>query len=218
MKLINQYDLFKIMLEEMGETGWWPAESRTEIVVGAILIQNTNWINADRALNQLKEATQLDQAKLLSLTEDTLQDLVRPAGFYKNKSKAIHSVLTWFDSHNNNLEGIKARYQGDLRKELLRLHGVGEETADVFLLYIFDLPVFVSDKYAQKLYTKLGIPGMDNYKAMRRLISLDPQFTIWEAQEFHGLIDEFGKLYLRGKGRFEESFLAGYRLDASEFE
>lgn len=212
MKLINQYDLFKIMLEEMGETGWWPAESRIEIVVGAILIQNTNWINAERALNQLKEATQLDQAKLLSLTEDALQDLVRPAGFYKNKSKAIHSVLTWFESHNNNLEGIKARYQGELRKELLRLHGVGEETADVFLLYIFDLPVFVSDKYAQKLYRELGVVGVDNYKMMRQKVSLDSRFTLWEAQEFHGLIDEFGKVYLRGEGIFKTSFLEGYQL------
>lgn len=200
------------MLEEMGETGWWPAESRIEIVVGAILIQNTNWINADRALNQLKEATQLDQANLLSLTEDALQDLIRPAGFYKNKSKAIHSVLTWFESHNNNLEGIKARYQEDLRKELLRLHGVGEETADVFLLYIFDLPVFVSDKYAQKLYRELGVVGVDNYKMMRQKVSLDSRFTLWEAQEFHGLFDEFGKVYLRGEGIFKTSFLEGYQL------
>lgn len=212
MKIINQYDLFKIMLEEMGETGWWPAESRIEIVVGAILIQNTNWINADRALNQLKEATQLNQANLLSLTEDALQELIRPAGFYKNKSKAIHSVLTWFESHNNNLEGIKARYQEDLRKELLRLHGVGEETADVFLLYIFDLPVFVSDKYAQKLYRELGVVGVDNYKMMRQKVSLDSRFTLWEAQEFHGLIDEFGKVYLRGEGIFKTSFLEGYQL------
>lgn len=212
MKIINQYDLFKIMLEEMGETGWWPAESRIEIAVGAILIQNTNWINADRALNQLKEATQLNQANLLSLTEDALQELIRPAGFYKNKSKAIHSVLTWFESHNNNLEGIKARYQEDLRKELLRLHGVGEETADVFLLYIFDLPVFVSDKYAQKLYRELGVVGVDNYKMMRQKVSLDSRFTLWEAQEFHGLIDEFGKVYLRGEGIFKTSFLEGYQL------
>lgn len=212
MKIINQYDLFKIMLEEMGETGWWPAESRIEIVVGAILIQNTNWINADHALNQLKEATQLNQANLLSLTEDALQELIRPAGFYKNKSKAIHSVLTWFESHNNNLEGIKARYQEDLRKELLRLHGVGEETADVFLLYIFDLPVFVSDKYAQKLYRELGVVGVDNYKMMRQKVSLDSRFTLWEAQEFHGLIDEFGKVYLRGEGIFKTSFLEGYQL------
>lgn len=200
------------MLEEMGETGWWPAESRIEIVVGAILIQNTNWINADRALNQLKEATQLNQANLLSLTEDALQELIRPAGFYKNKSKAIHSVLTWFESHNNNLEGIKARYQEDLRKELLRLHGVGEETADVFLLYIFDLPVFVSDKYAQKLYRELGVVGVDNYKMMRQKVSLDSRFILWEAQEFHGLIDEFGKVYLRGEGIFKTSFLEGYQL------
>lgn len=212
MKIINQYDLFKIMLEEMGETGWWPAESRIEIAVGAILIQNTNWNNADRALNQLKEATQLNQANLLSLTEDSLQELIRPAGFYKNKSKAIHSVLTWFESHNNNLEGIKARYQEDLRKELLRLHGVGEETADVFLLYIFDLPVFVSDKYAQKLYRELGVVGVDNYKMMRQKVSLDSRFTLWEAQEFHGLIDEFGKVYLRGEGIFKTSFLEGYQL------
>ena len=218
MQEMTQYELFHRLLEEMGETGWWPAESKVEIVVGAIMIQNTTAANAERAVMNIGQATQFDTQAILDLPREELEVLVRPAGFYKNKSKAVHSVLHWFDEHDNDLRGIVRKYESNLRQELLKLHGVGDETADVLLLYIFDQPVFVADKYAQKLYTKLGIPGMDNYKAMRRLVSLDPQFTIWEAQEFHGLIDEFGKLYLRGKGRFEESFLAGYRLDASELE
>lgn len=216
MKEITQYELFKLLLDEMGETGWWPAESKVEIVIGAIMIQNTNAANAKRAVINIGEATQFDSQAILNLSLEELEDLVRPAGFFKNKSKAVHAVLTWFAEHGNNLEAIAAKYDVNLRQELLKLHGVGDETADVLLLYIFDQPVFVSDKYAQKLYTELGVPGMDNYKAMRQRVALDSQFTTWEAQEFHGLIDEFGKLYLRGKGNFKTSFLVGYQLNREE--
>lgn len=212
MQEITQYELFKLLLDEMGETGWWPADSKIEIVIGAIMIQNTNAANAKRAVINIGKVTQFDAQAILNLSLEELEDLVRPAGFFKNKSKAVHSVLSWLTEHGNDFEMIADKYDVNLRRELLKLHGVGDETADVLLLYIFDQPVFVSDKYAQKLYTELGVTGMDNYKAMRKRVALDTQFTTWEAQEFHGLIDEFGKLYLRGKGNFESSFLAGYQL------
>lgn len=218
MQEITQYELFQRLLNEMGETGWWPAESKVEIVIGAIMIQNTTAANAERAVMNIGQATQFASEAILALPREELEELVRPAGFYKNKSKAVHSVLAWFKEHGNDLDEIARQYGSNLRRELLKLHGVGDETADVLLLYIFDQPVFVADKYAQKLYTELGVLGMDNYKAMMRRVSLDAKFTTWEAQEFHGLIDEFGKLYLRGKGRFEESFLVGYKLDTKELE
>lgn len=216
MKTIDQYELFKLLLNDMGETGWWPADSKVEIIIGAIMIQNTNAANAKRAVNNIGSATQFNPQVILNLPLETLEDLVRPAGFFKNKSKAVHSVLNWFQEHDNNLEAITEKYEINLRQELLKLHGVGDETADVLLLYVFEQPVFVSDKYAQKLYTELGVSGMDNYRAMRKTVSLDKQFTTWEAKEFHGLIDEFGKIYLRGKGNFEASFLAGYQLKIEE--
>lgn len=213
MKRINQYELFQLMLREMGETGWWPADSKIEIIIGAILIQNTHWINADRALTQLKAATQLNPETLIDMPIGELQELIRPAGFFKNKSQSIQEVLAWFESYGHDYKLIQDEYQADLRKQLLTLRGVGEETADVFLVYIFDQVAFIADKYAQKLYRHLGVEDVDNYKMMKQKVILDNRFTSWEAQEFHGLIDEFGKLYLRGEGSLTGSFLAGYQLD-----
>lgn len=170
MKVINQYELFKLLLEELGETGWWVSESYVEIAIGAILIQNTTAANAQRAAENIRRVTDFNQESILALTSEALEELVRPAGFFKNKSKAIHSALSWFSHHDNELEAVKLKYGVSLRDELLKLHGVGDETADVFLLYIFNQAVFVSDKYAQKLYTNLGVMGMDNYKAMRKVV------------------------------------------------
>ena len=106
MKTIDQYELFKLLLNDMGETGWWPADSKVEIIIGAIMIQNTNAANAKRAVNNIGSATKFNPQAILNLPLETLEDLVRPAGFFKNKSKAVHSVLNWFQEHDNNLEAI----------------------------------------------------------------------------------------------------------------
>src|SRR5699024_10548633 len=122
MKTIDQYELFKLLLNDMGETGWWPADSIVEIIIGAIMIQNTNAANAKRAVNNIGSATKFNPQAILNLPLETLEDLVRPAGFFKNKSKAVHSVLNWFQEHDNNLEAITKKYEINLRQELLKLH------------------------------------------------------------------------------------------------
>ena len=119
MQEMTQYELFHRLLEEMGETGWWPAESKVEIVVGAIMIQNTTAANAERAVMNIGQVTQFESQAILDLPREELEVLVRPAGFYKNKSKAVHSVLHWFNEHDNDLRGIVRKYESNLRQELL---------------------------------------------------------------------------------------------------
>ena len=121
-------------------------------------------------------------------------------------------VFQWLSAHEYDFEQIKQHYGASLRKELLKLHGVGDETADVLLLYVFDVSVFIADNYARKLFTALGQPLFKKYRDLKKRIKNFEQFTLVEAQEFHGLIDEFGKISLKNEHDFQSSFLADYSL------
>lgn len=205
-------ELYEKMHQNMGDSGWWPAESKAEIIVGAIMIQNTNWRNADKAVAGFRERTNFDPNQIRQLTTAELYDLVRPAGFYKNKSRAVAAVFTWLSQYNDDYQQASQSLGPTLRKELLKLHGIGDETADVLLTYIFEQPTFISDKYARVLFTQLGIPNLTNYQSLARQVKLPANFTSAAAQDFHGLIDEFGKVYFHPLTKFQESFLADDRL------
>ncbi|MDO4814469.1 MAG: endonuclease III domain-containing protein [Gemella sp.] len=213
---LNLYELYQLMLKEMGPTGWWPAETKEQIIIEAILIQNTTERNATSASKLIKEATNYNFKKILELNDETLQELVRPAGFMKNKSKAIKTLASWYLEHESNPEKINEKYGDNLRKILLKLHGVGPETADVLLTYIFDRPYFVADKYARTLLGLLGVETelLTNYITLHKHLALLPEhFSHQDAKEFHGLIDEFGKKYFHPMENFKTSFLADCQLD-----
>lgn len=211
METITLYQLFKIMLENMTHPGPWPAETKIEIIAGAILVQNTTWKNAERSLDNLRQHTAFDPAKIASLPKAELQELIRPSGFYQNKSRALQEVFNWLEKYQYDFTDISDYFGVGLRTELLAQHGIGEETADVLLLYVFDHTVFVADSYARRLFTRLSASNTNfqHYRQLYKAVQPFDQFTLTEAQEFHALIDEFGKHYLR---KFEDSFLAGYKL------
>lgn len=210
-KKVTLYELYQIMFQEMGPQGWWPADSKEEIILGAILVQNTNWGNVEKSLTRLKKITQFNVEKILTLTPEELIEAIKPSGFYKNKSQAIKVVFDWLQKRYVDFEKI-SQESNNLRKELLTLHGIGEETADVLLLYVFDQSVFISDSYARRLFSKISNNEFKNYQEMNRAVQLTNEFSLEEAQEFHGLIDEFGKQYLKETANFEKSFLANIKL------
>lgn len=210
---LTLYNLYQKMLTHMGATNWWPADSKQQIIIEAILIQNTTELNATRASQLIKSVSNYDLQVLVDMPKENLEELVRPAGFMKNKSKAIQEVASWYLAHNENPTKIVQQYGSSLRKVLLSLHGVGPETADVLMAYIFDQPQFIADKYARTLFTQLGINDLTDYKSLAILLAELPQpFTFADAQEFHGLIDEFGKQYFHPVEDFQKSFLAGDQL------
>ena len=210
---LTLYNLYQKMLTHMGATNWWPADSKQQIIIEAILIQNTTELNATRATQLIRAASNYDLQVLVNIPKENLEELVRPAGFMKNKSKAIQEVASWYLAHEENPAKIVQQYGSSLRKVLLSLHGVGPETADVLMAYIFDQPQFIADKYARTLFTQLGINDLTDYKSLAILLAELPQpFTFADAQEFHGLIDEFGKQYFHPVEDFQKSFLAGDQL------
>lgn len=210
---LTLYNLYQKMLTHMGATNWWPADSKQQIIIEAILIQNTTELNATRASQLIRAASNYDLQVLVNIPKENLEELVRPAGFMKNKSKAIQEVASWYLAHEENPAKIVQQYGSSLRKVSLSLHGVGPETADVLMAYIFDQPQFIADKYARTLFTQLGINDLTDYKSLAILLAELPQpFTFADAQEFHGLIDEFGKQYFHPVEDFQKSFLAGDQL------
>lgn len=212
MRDLTLGQLYNKMLDEMGPQGWWPAESKVEIILGAILVQNTNWKNVEKSLINIKAITEFAPEKVSELNKEYLMSLIRPSGFYQNKSKAIIEMFQWLKKYRFDLKRIKEIYGEQLHSQLLLLHGIGEETADVLLLYVFDEKVFTADKYTQKLFTFLQVEGIKNYPSLKKLVPELSHFTLNQVQEFHGLLDGFGKVYVKNQATFTASFLAGYRL------
>ena len=132
-KLLKLYDG---LYAEYGELNWWPAETPFEIIIGAILGQATAWGNAAKAINNLKAANLLNPEGLGKLSQDELETLILPSGYYRAKAKKVRAFLTHLQAHHNNrLSSLFARELPTLRKELLSIYGIGEETADSILLY-----------------------------------------------------------------------------------
>lgn len=215
MEIRSLKELYEQLLAEQGPSGWWPADSKEEILLGAILVQNTNWQNAAYSLMNLKALTDFSREKLVLLDQSTILEAIRPSGFYQNKSRAIFELLQWLKRWHFDYAAAAASFHQGLRQELLSLHGIGRETADVLLLYVFDQPVFVSDTYARRLFEKMTVPqSYPTYQSLAKIISNEQMahFSLAEAQDFHGQIDEFGKRWLRGGNRFSESFLYDQKI------
>src|SRR5699024_9135732 len=147
--------LYDSLLDEMGPQGWWPAESKVEIILGAILVQNTNWRNVDKSLSHLKSATGFLSEEILKLQLEELETLIRPSGFYRNKARAIQASFQWFDNHKWDYQAMQYAYGKQLRSEILKLHEVGFEIADVFRFFIFDQPWLITAAYSTRLFSSL---------------------------------------------------------------
>lgn len=192
------YDTLRQHVSNVGK--WWPAESDFEIVVGAILTQNTNWPLVERSLTNLRAEGLLDPQALLDIDVGHLGTLIRPSGYFRQKSQYLKAVSRWFiDTHS-----VAAMLDDDaLRSSLLTVRGVGEETADDIMLYVYHRPMFIYDTYARRLLRVTGFGDFTSYAKARK--ALDAQlhaedFTVAELAEFHGLIVEAGKLANRSGG------------------
>jgi endonuclease III related protein len=187
-------DVFNKLLACYGPQHWWPGETPFEIIVGAILTQNTNWHNAARAIGALKAADKLSAAAIRATETAQLAALIRPSGYFNAKTRKLQAMAEFIGEAGDDLS---ARFSGDtaaLRRALLAVHGVGPETADSILLYAAGRPVFVIDAYTVRIISRLGLteenPGYDR---LQRLFTdnLAPEAQLFN--EFHALIVRLGK-------------------------
>jgi endonuclease-3 related protein len=182
-----------------GEQQWWPAETPFEMMVGAILTQNTRWENVEMAIDNLKAANMLNPESIISSDIEQLESLIRASGYFKQKARKLVEFSNFFLAHDG-IRGLKRWPTQSLRARLLGVHGIGPETADAILLYALDKPVFVVDAYTKRIFSRLGLldPSMpyddtQNY-FVQRLPGLLQLF-----QEYHALIVEHAKCHCNSK-------------------
>lgn len=213
MKEITLTELYEIMYDNMRPYGWWPGRSNWEIIWSTVLIQNANWKNASKASESLYRATKSMPETILTLPDEELEKVIASAGFYTRKAKTIKNIAQYFiEKYNCNLELAQTQDKGKLRKEILSIHGVGSETADVILMYGLEKGEFVVDKYARRLFSCLGWDDVPPYEKAKRLIEANlDNFTLRNYQNFHAMIDEFNIQY-KLPTQFDETFLKEYQL------
>jgi endonuclease-3 related protein len=205
MNIVGQKleQIFELLFERFGPQYWWPGETKDEIITGAILTQNTNWQNVEKAVLNLKKASLMSLDKLYSLRQEQLAELIRPAGYYNIKAKRLAAFLKWlFEQHNGRLSEIESMKTETLRQELLQINGIGRETADSILLYAFERPVFVVDAYTYRIATRHQLiePECD-YEQLRSLFEDNLEDDVKLFNEFHALLVRTGKDFCRPKAR-----------------
>ncbi len=192
--------IYNKLLLQFGHKLWWPADTPFEVVVGAILTQQTKWENVEKAIRNLKEKGLLEALPLSRSGLAELEELVRCTGFYRQKAKRVKDISTFFHENPCILEEPADK----LREVLLSLKGIGEETADSIVLYAACKPRFVIDAYTKRICRCLGMEG--DYEELQSLFENSLPQDVPLYKEFHALIVEYGKQFC-GKKRCEECIL-----------
>lgn len=207
-------DIFHRLSRHFGPQFWWPAQTPTEVVIGAILTQNTAWTNVERAIAKLREAGCLSFDRLHALSEPELSELIRPAGTYRVKARRLKTFVdALYRDHDGSLAAMLGGPLAQARARLLALHGIGPETADAILLYAGGRPSFVVDAYTLRILRRhhlIDRPKAKDaaYEATRRLFheSLPPDAAMFN--EYHALLVQLGKRHCRVRAQCERCPLA----------
>jgi endonuclease-3 related protein len=201
-----------------GPQQWWPAQTPLEVIVGAYLTQNTSWRSVERSIANLVEHGVMNLNGLRAIQEDELRMLIRPSGYMVRKAAAIKAFVGFLDrDHGSSLGRLAAQPTSVVRRQLLDLPGVGEETADAILLYALLHPVAVVDEYLRRIADRHGLAGRDRkYSEVQRLVddafANDPaEFRLPLYNEFHALVVAVGKHHCGPKARCEGCPLAAFQ-------
>lgn len=165
--MISAYSCFRRLLRQHGPQDWWPGDSAFEIMVGAILTQNTAWANVEKAIANLIGQRALEPRKILNSRAEHLAEWLRPSGYFNIKARRLKNFCHWY-LDNGGYTALARLDTTTLRDGLLSVNGIGPETADDILLYAFERPVFVIDAYTRRLFSRLGLIDPDStYETLR---------------------------------------------------
>jgi len=190
-------ELYKRLLAYYGPQSWWPAETDFEMMVGAILVQNTSWTNVDKAMVNLKPY--LDGETIHHMPVEKMAELIRSSGFFNIKSQRLKAFVEWFRKYHYDVNELKKCDMKDLRKELLEINGIGRETADDMLLYAFDKTVFIVDAYARRIFYRIGFDMPKDYDAFRLAVEAELPVDLYLYNEYHAVLVEHAKIHCRKK-------------------
>lgn len=192
-------EIYRVLLDHYGEQRWWPAESAIEMIVGAVLTQNTNWKNVEKAIAVLRERNLLSFEALAKITQEELADFIRPAGYYNLKTTRLKNLLQMIaDEYGGSMQQFINDDLYNSRENLLKVKGVGEETADSILLYACGHPTFVVDTYTHRVFSRHNLLAEectygDIQESFMDNLPSDPDLY----NEYHALIVRVAKEYCR---------------------
>jgi len=194
-------EMFQRLLSHFGPQNWWPAETPLEVMIGAILTQNTNWVNVEKAISNLKDEQLISLERLVSLPTAHLAEAIRPAGYYNIKAKRLKNLLTFIaDTYDGDLVRFFNEETDVIREALLSVNGVGHETADSIVLYAAKRPLFVVDAYTHRILSRHNMaPQEASYHDIQSLFMDHLPEDVSLYNEFHALIVLAGKEYCRKK-------------------
>jgi len=156
--MLDLQDIYKKLHKAQGDQSWWPGDSPFEVMIGAILTQNTSWTNVEKAIKNLKTAGALSLQGIKTIPIEQLAELIRPSGYYNQKSKKLKRFVEFVvDNYEGEVDLMKSSGLHTLREELIGINGIGPETADSILLYAFHFPIFVIDAYTARLVSRLEL-------------------------------------------------------------
>ncbi len=192
-------EIYDKLYASFGPQHWWPGDGSFEVIVGAILTQNTSWKNVEKAIRNLKEKGILSPQGLKGIAETELAVLIRPSGYFNQKAKKLKVFMKFFfDDFDGDLKAMFAEELYPLRERLLRLKGIGPETADSILLYALEKPIFVVDTYTYRLCSRHNLIAEDfSYEQIQELFMDNLPTDVQLFNEFHALIVSLGHNYCR---------------------
>jgi endonuclease-3 related protein len=191
--------IYRLLFRAYGPQHWWPGDTPFEVMVGAVLTQNTSWANVEKAIANLKREGVLTFSSMIKTTPKKLALLIRPSGYFNIKTNRLRNLLTYIHSHySDNLVRMFATDPAQLRRQLLEVNGIGPETADSILLYAGGMPFFVVDAYTRRIFSRQGlIAGDAEYHTVQGLFMDNLPGDTMFYNEYHALIVRIGKEHCR---------------------
>lgn len=185
------------LFAHFGGQDWWPGHTRFEVILGAILTQNTSWANVEKALEKLRHAGALTPLSLTRLRRHRLRRLLRASGYFRQKARTVATFVAYLgNTYRYSVRRMLCRPTVQLRPELLALRGIGEETADSILLYAGQRPVFVIDAYTRRILMRHGLaPPHEPYAKLQNLFEANLPRNVGLYNQYHALLVATGKRY-----------------------
>lgn len=198
--------IYHLLRRRFGHRGWWPGETRFEVMIGAILTQNTNWGNVEKAIGEMKRRGMMEPWGLAEADVRAVEKAVRSSGYFRQKAARVRDFAKYLvKNYGGDLDLLFAKRLPGLREELLSLNGIGPETADSILLYAGGKPVFVVDAYTKRSFARIGLLGKDaKYYEVQGFFEGNLPRDVELYKDFHAQVVELGKEYCRPKPRCAE--------------
>ncbi len=200
------------LLNHFGPQEWWPAQSKFEVIIGAVLTQNTNWKNVERAIENLRRARLLSLSELHTISQSELAEKIRPAGYFNIKANRLKNLINFiYEVYSGDLDTLLQDETGHLREGLLSVKGIGPETADSILLYAAERPIFVIDAYTHRILARHQMcDETTDYYTLQDLFATHLPEDTSLFNEFHALIVRTGKDFCKKKPFCEKCPLNGW--------